>query len=301
MKKKGNNLASKEKSSKSQSTKKSNEPLNSNILKEADSFDIKNVSKWSTDAIARWLKSINYADAEKHFVEHSINGRALLMLNEDDLKEIIRHNVGQRKNLYHLIRVLQIRYNHYMNNRKKQFFQEEFDKDSDINVLEDENELNDELNSTRLNDLDLDNREEDSPEIFSKNQTSYESLSLNTSIQNKESLSINRHLISEDLNTNSNLNNLNNLESSKVNKNVLDFEEEDSMPNFCENCLKKFDSSPYTNYAQNSTNSPMGYNGEKRKTLASALYLFLTSLWTAFMLTVIFFFDMVIFEKLGYS
>jgi sphingomyelin synthase-related protein 1 len=59
--------------------------------------------------------------------------------------------------------------------------------------------------------------------------------------------------------------------------------------NFCENCLKKFDHSPYSNYStSNGSNSPIrNYKGEKRKTLVSMAYLFLTCLWTSFMLTVV--------------
>ena len=59
--------------------------------------------------------------------------------------------------------------------------------------------------------------------------------------------------------------------------------------NFCENCLKKFDHSPYTNYSNHgNVNAPLrSYKGEKRKTLASVVYLFFTCLWTSFMLTVV--------------
>lgn len=62
------------------------------------------------------------------------------------------------------------------------------------------------------------------------------------------------------------------------------------MANFCENCLKKFDNSPYTNYATTNgfSNIPIRtYKGEKRKTFVSVVYLFLTCLWTSFMLTVV--------------
>ncbi len=63
---------------------------------------------------------------------------------------------------------------------------------------------------------------------------------------------------------------------------------EASMPNFCENCLKKFDNSPYSNYSQVNMNIPIRcYKGEKRKTLVSMIYLFVSGLWTSFILTVV--------------
>lgn len=77
----------------------------------AQNIDFKNIKKWSIDSTLKWLKSIGYEDCDKYFLEQNINGQALLMLNEDDLKEVIKHNVGQRKNLYHLIKQLQVNYN----------------------------------------------------------------------------------------------------------------------------------------------------------------------------------------------
>lgn len=61
-----------------------------------------------------WVESVGYADCVPMFREHRINGRALLMLKEDDMREVIHHNVGQRKNLYHLVRMLQVRFNRHM-------------------------------------------------------------------------------------------------------------------------------------------------------------------------------------------
>lgn len=262
MKNKSRNHISKKKSSKTQNLYSS---LNDNLNKN-EKFDLKNVSKWSTESTMNWLKSISYEDCEKYFVEHNINGRALLMLNEDDLKEIIKNNVGKRKNLYHLIRLLQIRYNRYMNGFKTNIIstsdEDDLSKDSDIEEFEN-NQDSDELSSTKLIDNDFDNKKEDAKKKNSRfcANASYETLNSNNF------LSINRHLINEDM--------VQNKKSS-------------SLPNFCENCLKKFDSSPYTNYAQNSSNLPIrSSNGEKRKTFASAFYLFITSLWSAFMLTVI--------------
>lgn len=77
-------------------------------------YDLKNLTKWDVPRTLKWLRSNGYEDCERYFVEHKINGRALLMLDEDDLKEVIRDNVGQRKNLYHLIKTIQARYHAYM-------------------------------------------------------------------------------------------------------------------------------------------------------------------------------------------
>ncbi len=78
-------------------------------------FDLKNLSRWDVKNVSQWIVSIGFDDCKQYFMQHKINGLALLMLNEEDVKEIISHNVGQRKNLYHFIQDLQIKYNHYMN------------------------------------------------------------------------------------------------------------------------------------------------------------------------------------------
>ncbi len=59
------------------------------------------------------------------------------------------------------------------------------------------------------------------------------------------------------------------------------------MPNFCENCLKKLDTSPYSAFQANSDTPIRCYRGEKRKTAVSMAYLFLIGLWTSFVLTVV--------------
>ena len=54
-------------------------------------LDIKNVTKWNVETTIGWLQqqqSGEYADCESAFREHKINGRALLMLDEHDLKEV---------------------------------------------------------------------------------------------------------------------------------------------------------------------------------------------------------------------
>lgn len=133
----------------------------------------------------------------------------------------------------------------------------------------------------------------------SEHQTSYESHNSDNSAKKGKNTLVHRHLINETYQE------LNNQEQeneerqqakkkkSKIKK-VLsrsfnsNDHEDDSIPNFCENCLKKFDHSPYTNYSTNSLNLPLrSYKGEKRKTFVSVVYLFLTCLWTSFMLTVV--------------
>ena len=218
------------------------------------------------------------------------------MLNEDDLKEIIKDNVGQRKNVYHLIRILQIKYNRYMNKRETNIFSisddEDLVKESDVDDLG-KLDVMDNLNSTKV----FNDEHTEGDESKNENQTTYESLSISRNkIKNdttKNSSSINRHLINEDITHNENSRANGDIDEEKLNKNFsrLEFDDEndENLPNFCENCLKKFDYSPYTNYAQNSMDNLQirCYKGEKRKTLVSLIYLFLTCLWTAFMLTVV--------------
>lgn len=75
---------------------------------------MKTLTKWDVRETVQWLRRAGFGDCERYFVEHKINGRALLMLDEDDLKEVVRDNVGQRKNLYHLIKTMQVKYRNYV-------------------------------------------------------------------------------------------------------------------------------------------------------------------------------------------
>ena len=273
-----------------------------NASKENLIYDIKNIAKWNIDLTVRWLKSINYEDCDKYFIEHKINGRALLMLNEDDLKEIIKHNVGQRKNLYHLIKILQIKYNRYKNKQRSSNIFSNSEDEAEAqgsDIIDDLTQLDEfkEMNSTNenLKDNEINN---------SENHISYDSTSLSANkngpvkkaAKKNTSSIVNRQLINDDLILSGK-----NVESkaeksfSKLNFEHDDDDDDDNydidenMPNFCENCLKKFDYSPYTNYGQNSMDNIQikSYKGEKRKTFVSLIYLFLTCLWTAFMLTVV--------------
>lgn len=176
--------------------------------------DVKSIKKWSVETTLDWLINIGYSDCTKYFKEHKINGRALLMLNEDDLKEVIKHNVGQRKNLYHIVKQLQIQYN----KTTSSFFESDSDT-SEMASIEEEN-----LNSTLENG------------------------------------------------------------SVKISKISLKSLDEEITPNLCENCYKVF----HHSFETSANNCPIrNHRGEKRKTLVSVIYLFLTCLWTSFMLTVV--------------
>jgi hypothetical protein len=247
-----------------------------------NNLDIKHISKWNVETTIKWLKTTGYDSCEQSFRDHKINGRALLMLDEEDLKEVIKHNVGQRKNLYHLIKVLQITYNRYCNNLSSasSFFSNSSSKTSTDD--EDENEQkheDDDIKNDSIND-----------------QANYEDDG-HKETNVKDSLT-HRHLINETMkqikinNTFDCENMFSGLKSPHSHKNgsaiITDSQnDETNMTNFCENCLKKFDHSPYTNYSQNPNMPLRSYKGEKRKTLVSIIYLFLTCLWTSFMLTVV--------------
>jgi hypothetical protein len=243
-----------------------------------DNLDIKHISKWNVDTTIKWLKTTGYDSCEQSFREHKINGRALLMLDEEDLKEVIKHNVGQRKNLYHLIKVLQITYNRYCNNLSSA--SSFFSNSSSRNSTDDEDENDDEKQNEDIKNESI------------NDQANYEDDSHKETV--KDSLT-HRHLLNETMKR-VKINNTFDCENMFVGLNlpkngsaiIPDSQNDDTnMTNFCENCLKKFDHSPYTNYSQN-TNMPLrSYKGEKRKTLVSIIYLFLTCLWTSFMLTVV--------------
>jgi hypothetical protein len=58
-----------------------------------------NMLNWSKEDVSAWLNSLEYDSYVQAFNKHEINGRALVMLDEDDLKQMIR-NIGDRKNIY---------------------------------------------------------------------------------------------------------------------------------------------------------------------------------------------------------
>lgn len=250
--------------------------------------EVKHISKWNIEATVQWLASIGYEDCGQYFKEHHINGIALLMLDENDLKEVIKHNVGQRKNLYHEIRLKQVQYNRYMNKKSS---------DSFFNSNTDDEDSSDQSSDDEILTKKLDNNIKKSfllspkPGDVNYDENWNEKTTANLNSSHKNNI-IHRHLINESENE---------LNSSRLGtpahtprmtkKNTRLFSEDKydtNMPNFCENCLKKFDSSPYANFSRPGESIPIRcYKGEKRKTLASMVYLFLIGLWSSFMLTVV--------------
>jgi hypothetical protein len=66
------------------------------------------VEIWTQNDVKLWLKQINYEAYANAFRQHSINGQALIMLSEDDLKDII-DKIGDRKNISFYISQLKSR------------------------------------------------------------------------------------------------------------------------------------------------------------------------------------------------
>ena len=62
---------------------------------------------WSVHEVKLWLKAINYEKYCDIFEKQCINGKALLFLDECDIKDLIVKNIGDRKNIFHQIRALQ--------------------------------------------------------------------------------------------------------------------------------------------------------------------------------------------------
>lgn len=249
-----------------------------------DPFDVKHASNWDVKDVGQWLISIGFNECGQYFTQHKINGLALLMLDEEDVKEIIRHNVGDRKNLYHIIRCLQIRYNRYMNKANSDsFFGSTNSEDSESESGEES--IKPKQRKIKKNYLLSDNNANVSYDEATTPSSKYQS-------HLKPSSIIHRHLVSESKSYTSSPNILKNKKSSPQKDSLLNEYNSDSkfenMPNFCENCLKKFDSSPYSAFSQANSNDPIRcYRGEKRKTAVSMLYLFVIGMWTSFVLTVV--------------
>jgi hypothetical protein len=72
-------------------------------------LEINNISQWSIKEVEIWLKEINFDTYAESFENHAINGRALIMLDEDDMKQLV-DNIGDRKNLYFHIKLLKHSY-----------------------------------------------------------------------------------------------------------------------------------------------------------------------------------------------
>ncbi len=81
------------------------------MLFNTDELNLQYVRFWNVEDVQIWLKLNEYENYSNGFRRNKINGRALLMLDDTDLKEIV-DSIGDRKNISHKIRQLQIRFNH---------------------------------------------------------------------------------------------------------------------------------------------------------------------------------------------
>lgn len=80
------------------------------LVKMCKKVDLKTIDKWTTNEVHQWLKSVKFDKYYDRFKQNSINGQALLMINEDDIRDIVE-NIGDRKNLFYQIINLQMSYN----------------------------------------------------------------------------------------------------------------------------------------------------------------------------------------------
>jgi hypothetical protein len=261
-------------------------------------FEIRQVPNWSIDTTLKWIKSLGFEMCCPFFQEHRINGRAILMLNENDLKEIVKHNVGHRKNLLHLILNLQNKYNKVMAKKaSNSFFSDTTDDDED----EERNISLSLENSDHQNNRELDDIESDEP-LNNASSNNNKNVSLRKNSNSNES-PLNHKLKPSMSNTSLNNNKQKVSKNSQEKKEFADaaaaanennnIHHDDNLTNptngFCLSCLKKIENSPYTYYEQ----TPYGlaplrsYKGEKRRTLVAVIYLFFTCLWTSFSLTIV--------------
>ena len=69
----------------------------------------KTVSEWTIDDVVTWLSQSGHGDPDiiEKFKEHEIDGKALLILKEDDLKSMSGFRIGAMKRLYISIKQLQ--------------------------------------------------------------------------------------------------------------------------------------------------------------------------------------------------
>ncbi len=190
-------------SSSSSSLSSGNNNNNPNIGKnktKMKTIEMKYISKWNIESTIEWLKQIGYEDCGKHFREHRINGRALLMLSEDDLKEIIKHNVGQRKNLYHLIRLLQIKYNRFINKMNSSFFSNDDDDDEEDenNYEEEENNNIEEQEFENLKEIKNNQHQSSQYSRKNNNNNNKNVISYENKQENKQNNSMHSHFINED-------------------------------------------------------------------------------------------------------
>ena len=67
------------------------------------------IMQWNVEDVKLWLKDNNFGVYSHKFEAHGINGLALLMLDEDDMKHLVE-NIGDRKNLYFNLKILKNNY-----------------------------------------------------------------------------------------------------------------------------------------------------------------------------------------------
>lgn len=61
------------------------------------------VTTWSVEEVCSWLKNLQLAEYNDHFVSHDIRGRELLSLARRDLKELGITKVGHVKRILQAI------------------------------------------------------------------------------------------------------------------------------------------------------------------------------------------------------
>ena len=71
--------------------------------------DFKNASDWSIEDVSDWLISKQYGSYIDIFRKERINGRALILLTDDDLKLLVK-SMGDRKNISFHIKTLKMAY-----------------------------------------------------------------------------------------------------------------------------------------------------------------------------------------------
>jgi hypothetical protein len=83
-----------------------------------DEIDIHNPFDWSVARVKLWLETIKYENYTEIFEKQSINGKALMLLNEDDVKDLVA-SIGDRKNICYHIKLLSTERHHFRNQPNK--------------------------------------------------------------------------------------------------------------------------------------------------------------------------------------
>ena len=79
---------------------------------------------WSVDRVKVWLKSINYDKYCDTFEKQCINGKALIFLDDNDIKDLVK-NIGDRKNIFHHIGILKSQETHLAKVPRNRIFSRE--------------------------------------------------------------------------------------------------------------------------------------------------------------------------------